>query len=25
MGREAWLTGGGDNAEVAYTSPYQRR
>ena len=24
-GREAWLTGGGDNAEVAYTSPYQRR
>jgi hypothetical protein len=25
MGSEAWLTGGGDNAEVAYTSPYQRR
>jgi hypothetical protein len=24
-GREAWLTGGGDNAEVAYASPYQRR
>ena len=24
-GREAWLTGGGDNAEVAYTSPYRRR
>ena len=24
-GREAWLTGGGDNAEVAYTSPHQRR
>ena len=24
-GREAWLTGGGDNADVAYTSPYQRR
>ena len=25
MGREAWLTGGGDNAEVAYASPHQRR
>jgi hypothetical protein len=25
MGREAWVTGGGDNTEVAYTSPYQRR
>ncbi len=24
-GREAWITGGGDNAEVVYTSPYQRR
>ena len=24
-GREAWKTGGGDNAEVVYTSPYQRR
>ena len=24
-GREAWLTGGGDNTEVVYTSPYQRR
>ena len=24
-GRVAWLTGGGDNAEVVYTSPYQRR
>jgi hypothetical protein len=24
-GREAWLTGGGDNTEVSYTSPYQRR
>ena len=24
-GREAWLTGGGDNAEVAYASPHQRR
>jgi len=24
-GREAWLTGGGDNAQVVYTSPYQRR
>jgi hypothetical protein len=24
-GREAWLSGGGDNAEVVYTSPYQRR
>jgi hypothetical protein len=24
-GREAWLTGGGDNAEVVYSSPYQRR
>ena len=24
-GRAAWLTGGGDNAEVVYTSPYQRR
>jgi hypothetical protein len=24
-GREAWLTCGGDNAEVAYASPYQRR
>ena len=24
-GREAWLTGGGDNAEVAYAWPYQRR
>ena len=24
-GREAWLTGGGDNAQVTYTSPYQRR
>ena len=24
-GRGAWLTGGGDNTEVAYTSPYQRR
>lgn len=24
-GREARLTGGGDNAEVTYTSPYQRR
>ena len=25
QGREAWLTGGGDNAEVAYASPHQRR
>jgi hypothetical protein len=25
MGREAWITGGGDNADVVYTSPYQRR
>ena len=25
LGREAWLAGGGDNAEVVYTSPYQRR
>ena len=25
LGREAWITGGGDNAEVVYTSPYQRR
>jgi hypothetical protein len=25
LGREAWLTGGGDNAEVVYTSAYQRR
>ena len=24
-GREAWITGGGDNAEVVYTSPHQRR
>ena len=24
-GREAWLLGGGDNAEVTYSSPYQRR
>ena len=24
-GREAWITGGGDNAELVYTSPYQRR
>ena len=24
-GREAWLTGGGDNTEVAYSSPYRRR
>jgi hypothetical protein len=24
-GREAWITGGGDNTEVVYTSPYQRR
>jgi hypothetical protein len=24
-GREAWLVGGGDNAEVVYASPYQRR
>ena len=24
-GREAWITGGGDHAEVVYTSPYQRR
>jgi hypothetical protein len=24
-GREAWITGGGDNAEVVYASPYQRR
>jgi hypothetical protein len=24
-GREAWMTGGGDNADVVYTSPYQRR
>ncbi len=24
-GREAWLSGGGDNAEVAYASPHQRR
>lgn len=24
-GREAWLTGGGDNAEVAYVPPYRRR
>ncbi len=23
-GREAWITGG-DNAELVYTSPYQRR
>ena len=25
MSREAWITGGGDNTEVVYTSPYQRR
>ncbi len=25
MSREGWLTGGGDNTEVVYTSPYQRR
>jgi hypothetical protein len=24
-GREAWLTGGGDNAQVVYAAPYQRR
>jgi len=24
-GREAWLTGGGDNARVVYADPYQRR
>ncbi len=24
-GREAWLVGGGDNAEVAYVSPHRRR
>jgi hypothetical protein len=24
-GREAWLTGGGDDAQVSYTSPYRRR
>jgi hypothetical protein len=24
-GREAWLTGGGDNAEVVYASPHRRR
>jgi hypothetical protein len=24
-GREAWLTGGGDDAQVVYTSPYQHR
>jgi hypothetical protein len=24
-GREAWLTGGGDDAQVVYTAPYQRR
>ena len=24
-GREAWLTGGGDDAAVAYASPYRRR
>jgi hypothetical protein len=24
-GREAWLTGGGDDAQVVYATPYQRR
>jgi hypothetical protein len=24
-GREAWLTGGGDDARVTYAAPYQRR
>jgi len=24
-GREAWLTGGGDDAQVVYAVPYQRR
>ncbi|HYI82342.1 MAG TPA: hypothetical protein VEX11_03920 [Acetobacteraceae bacterium] len=24
LGREAWVTGGGDNTGVSYTSPYQR-
>jgi hypothetical protein len=24
-GREAWMSGGGDNTEVVYTSPYPRR
>ena len=24
-GREAWLNGGGDDAQVVYTAPYQRR
>ena len=24
-GREAWLVGGGNNAEVVYASPYRRR
>jgi hypothetical protein len=24
-GREAWLTGGGDDAQVVYAAPYQRR
>ena len=24
-GREAWMVGGGDNAEVVYASPHQRR
>jgi hypothetical protein len=24
LGREAWVTGGGDNTEVSYTSPYRR-
>jgi hypothetical protein len=25
LGREAWLVGGGENAEVAYASPVRRR
>jgi hypothetical protein len=25
IGREAWLTGGGDDAQVIYAAPYQRR